>query len=438
MTVATSDVEAIVFEVIEELLDTIDTDFEDELSSSALLVADVGFSSIDFVQMIVSIEEKLGAKIGFQDMLMSDGKYVEDLSVGQVVDFTVNRLNNPQLAAAAPEAVATPEPAAATGPTITEQDVSVFNTLIKPRQAAGAPPAAGKNPRAVFVLSPPRSGSTLLRVMLAGNPALFAPPELHVLSYASMDERRADLDGERGDQLREGAVRSLMQTRDWSAEQARELIESYEARGESTGEFYAQLQQGLGQRLLVDKTPTYAFSVDILRQAETFFDNPLYIHLVRHPCGMIRSYEESDLTRMMPLMMKSSAFSSSAVAEMIWLMSNRNIMQFSQQIPAERWCAVSYENIVNDPQGQMGRLCDFMGVDYHEDMIHPYSDNNARMTDGVDNSSKMSGDLKFHLHSQIDPAAATRWRQFCSEAMLGEPTLDLLSTIDTEVARIRV
>lgn len=436
MALAKADVETIVFEVIEELLDTVDTDFEDELSSPVLLVADVGFSSIDFVQMIVSIEEKLGTKVGFQDMLMQDGKYVDDLSIGQVVDFTVDRLSNPQ-APTATGSVAAPVPAEAAGPTITEQDVELFSTLIKPRKAAGAPPPSGKNPRAVFVLSPPRSGSTLLRVMLAGNPELFAPPELHVLSYASMDERRADLDGERGDQLREGAVRSLMQTRGWSAEQARTLIEEFEARGAGTGEFYGVLQENLGTRLLVDKTPTYAFSVDILRQAETYFDNPLYIHLVRHPCGMIRSYEESDLTRMMPLMMKSSTFSSSAVAEMIWLMSNRNIMQFAQSVPSERWCSVSYENIVNDPQGQMNRLCDFMGVDYHEDMIHPYSDNAARMTDGVDSSSKMSGDLKFHLHSQIDPGAATRWRQFYSEEMLGEPTRDLLQRLDTDVAKIR-
>lgn len=437
MTVTTSDVEAIVFEVIDELLETVDTDFEDEISSSTLLVEDLDFSSIDFVQMILSIEEKLDTKVGFQDMLMQDGKYVDDLSVDQVVAFTLDRLNNPQAATEATE-VSAPLEAQNNGPTINEQDIARFTTLIKPRKAAGAPPASGKNPRAVFVLSPPRSGSTLLRVMLAGNPQLFAPPELHTLSYASMDERRSDLDGERGDQLREGAVRSLMQTRNWSAEQARSLIETCEAQGMSTGEFYGLLQQNLNGRLLVDKTPTYAYSVDILRQTEAYFEDPLYIHLVRHPCGMIRSYEESDLTRMMPLMMKSSEFSSAAVAEMIWLLSNRNIMQFAQQVPAQRWCSVSYEQIVSNPQAQMTRMCEFLDVDYHEDMIHPYSDNNARMTDGADSSSKMSGDLKFHLHSQIDPAAATRWHQFSSESMLGEPTLELLGQIDSGVAKVRM
>src|SRR3954466_6093857 len=47
-----------------------------------------------------------------------------------------------------------------------------------------------KNPPAVFVLSPPRSGSTLFRVMLAGHPGLFAPPELELLSFNTLAERR--------------------------------------------------------------------------------------------------------------------------------------------------------------------------------------------------------------------------------------------------------
>ena len=47
-------------------------------------------------------------------------------------------------------------------------------------------PCGPKNPPAVFVLSPPRSGSTLLRVMLGGHPRLFAPPELELLSFNTL------------------------------------------------------------------------------------------------------------------------------------------------------------------------------------------------------------------------------------------------------------
>ncbi|HEX9943146.1 MAG TPA: amino acid adenylation domain-containing protein, partial [Thermoanaerobaculia bacterium] len=56
-------------------------------------------------------------------------------------------------------------------------------------------PEMEKNPPAVFVLSPPRSGSTLLRVMLGGHPGLFAPPELELLSFDTLAERKAAFPG---------------------------------------------------------------------------------------------------------------------------------------------------------------------------------------------------------------------------------------------------
>ncbi|MGJ8669360.1 MAG: sulfotransferase [Oceanococcus sp.] len=433
-----TDIEVAVFGAVEEILTAIGEDADDELTPDLKLIQDLEFESIDFVQLIVVIEQRLGQKVGFQDMLMQDGKYVQDLSIQQIIDFTNNRLNNPETAASAPAApTAAPLAANADQQRITEADVSRFVQLIKPRHIASNS-TARKNPRAVFILSPPRSGSTLLRVMIAGNPALFAPPELHLLSYATMADRAEDLSGERGDQLSDGVLRALMQNRNWTHEQAKTLLTDSIDKSLSTQAFYNELQVGLGNRLLVDKTPTYAFSTNILQQAESYFEDPLYIHLMRHPCGMIRSYEESDLTRMMPLLMQSSEFSSAAVAEMIWLLSNRNIMQFSESVPADRWCSISYENIVSEPESQMRRLCEFMDVEYHNDMINPYSDNKARMTDGADNASKMSGDLKFHLHSQIDPAAATRWRQFRSEDMLGDATLGLVSKLDQDVARIRL
>ena len=74
-----------------------------------------------------------------------------------------------------------------------------------------APPAGAKNPRAIFVLSPPRSGSTLFRVMLAGHPELFAPPELELLPFETLADR-ADAYGVLSRGFLEGADRAMMET----------------------------------------------------------------------------------------------------------------------------------------------------------------------------------------------------------------------------------
>src|SRR5439155_9801823 len=95
--------------------------------------------------------------------------------------------------------------------TVDDATVAYMRQLIPPlppRSAdAGAQPT--KNRRAVFILSPPRSGSTLLRVMLAGHPRVFAPPELELLSFNTLAESRSAFSGRNGFWL-EGTVRALM------------------------------------------------------------------------------------------------------------------------------------------------------------------------------------------------------------------------------------
>ncbi|MOA65460.1 hypothetical protein D3C78_1918500 [compost metagenome] len=51
------------------------------------------FASVDIIQLMVAIEEHYNRpKMGFQDLLMNDGSYVDDLSIGQVIDFVHARL----------------------------------------------------------------------------------------------------------------------------------------------------------------------------------------------------------------------------------------------------------------------------------------------------------------------------------------------------------
>src|SRR4029453_13336077 len=70
-----------------------------------------------------------------------------------------------------------------------------YSPADRPRQQAG--PQHGKNPQAVFILCTARSGSTLLRVMLGGHRELFAPPELLLLPFNSLRQRREIFSGPR-------------------------------------------------------------------------------------------------------------------------------------------------------------------------------------------------------------------------------------------------
>ena len=144
------------------------------------------------------------------------------------------------------------------------------------------------------MLSPPRSGSTLLRVMLAGHPSLFAPPELELLSFNNMRDRKRAFSGRHSFWL-EGATRAVMEVHHCDAAAAKEIIQPYEDEGVGTREFYQRLQTWIGTKTLVDKSPSYALDLEILRRGEAYFEDALYIHLLRHPKGMIRSFLDSRL-----------------------------------------------------------------------------------------------------------------------------------------------
>ena len=308
---------------------------------------------------------------------------------------------------------------------VTPDKVSAFRALIprlSPRKTADETP---HNRQAVFVLAPPRSGSTLLRVMLAGHPGLFAPPELFLLSYNTIMERKQAFQGKDAFWL-EGLVQAFMQSKDCSEAHTYALLDEMERRNASTKEVFASLQECLGGRLLVDKTPPYAYDRNILERAESDFYHPLYIHLQRHPMAMIHSYEEARLD--VPLRHHFGGnlpYSTREIAEMIWQISHRNIVDFLSQIPAERQQVVRFEDLVTNPETVSKDLCQFLDLEFDSGMVDPYKETSTRMTEGINSESRMLGDMKFHGHKGIKSSVAEHWQQTYKTDFLGEETWEL-------------
>lgn len=305
--------------------------------------------------------------------------------------------------------------------------------LAKPLGAL--PKISAKNKRAVFVLSPPRSGSTLLRAMLAGHPQLFAPPELYLLSYETLADRKHWFSGSHRSQL-EGNIRALMQVLEKSAEECLDLMADLESHFCSTQEYYRMLQEWLGERILVDKTPAYAVDPSALARAEAYFDEPVYIHLLRHPYGMIRSFEEAKLDQLwFPRLVGTDAhsldsfpFTRRQLAEMIWLLLHQNILDFLKQIPAGRQFQLRFEEMVSRPEAVMSEVCSHLDLPFAPEMLNPQGNKKQRMTDGIHEVSRMIGDPKFHQHKKIDADVAEQWKSAYD--------LDFLSDEASNLARL--
>src|SRR4029079_18765547 len=98
----------------------------------------------------------------------------------------------------------------------------------------------------------------------------------------------------------------------------------------------------------------------------------MYIHLIRHPRGMIPSFEEAKLDQI--FFRREHPFSRRQLAELIWLASHRNVVEFLDGVPPERQRSVRFEDLVRDPAGMLADLCAALEIEYHPAMAEPYGD----------------------------------------------------------------
>ena len=83
-----------VVQILEYMTSDWDLEFSDKIGADTLLIAGLQFESIDVVQFVVAVEEKFSRRdLPFEQLLMVDGRYVDDLRVADVVAFLHEHLS---------------------------------------------------------------------------------------------------------------------------------------------------------------------------------------------------------------------------------------------------------------------------------------------------------------------------------------------------------
>ena len=309
----------------------------------------------------------------------------------------------------------------------TKHDDSTAHSLL---QKPASSPAGEPLSSMVFIHSAPRTGSTLLRVMLGGHPNLFCPPELNLLFYRDMQQWQQDLGiGSNYQWPAFGLHAAFCELEELTPKQGWERVDKLIAKNQPVREVYSRLQQLAGKRTLVDKTVPYALNMNTLERTETLFKNPKHVYITRHPYSVIESCLRMRIDKLLnPARFEKPDIDPYAVAEFIWKRFNENINRFLEQVDSERWKIVQYETLVNDPANAMAGICEFLEIPFDEAVLNPYDGRRERMISAF-------GDPNILEHTAIDPNLANIWQKIRLPRQLDNTTYDLASRLGYELPK---
>jgi len=82
-----------VIAILKDIMVDWETDISDDIGPDTSLVEDLYFTSLDVVQLVVAVEKHFDRRdLPFELLLMTDGRYVDDLTVEQIASFLESNL----------------------------------------------------------------------------------------------------------------------------------------------------------------------------------------------------------------------------------------------------------------------------------------------------------------------------------------------------------
>ncbi len=249
-----------------------------------------------------------------------------------------------------------------------------------------------------FVLCTGRSGTSLFRSMLGCHDQVYAPNELHLVNFDNMGQRREDMHRLWQHWMDVGLLETLRDEFGLSRWDGILKVKQLADQSVPVAQVYDLIQSRMAGRWLIDKTPTYSRHPLWLQRAEQMFDSPRYIFMTRHPYAVMDSFMRARFYRYSGDIWGDSGSNPWHAAEAFWAQTNRNILEFVQQIPASRWMRVNYEGLMQDTPGVLSQVCEFLSIPFDERMLDPYLQ-----------ERKVASNLQDR--AQVDHSIGETWRE---------------------------
>lgn len=241
----------------------------------------------------------------------------------------------------------------------------------------------------IFVISQPRSGSTLLQRVLAGHPDIESSAETWLMLHPVYAGRTSGIETEYG--------------AEWAYLARNDFLEHYtdgpEVYDDAVRAFakvlYGHALTRAGGKIFLDKTPRYIFIIEDLYR---LFPRAKFIFLLRNPLAVLASELRSHVKGDWPML---------SVFRPDLLLAPGKIID-GMALLGERAIVMRYEDFVSGPEKQLDEICRKLEISFHPDMLEYGDTPEARgfMRDrvGIEQHSRPTGDsLDKWRHMLTDP-----------------------------------
>lgn len=281
--------------------------------------------------------------------------------------------------------------------------------------------------RPLFLLSLPRSGSTLLQRMLAAHSRISTSPEPWILLPHLYSTRGSGVFTEYGHHTAVSAIDDFCRRLPWGHQAYRREIREMALR------LYTRAG-GPEARYFLDKTPRYSLVAD---EVFDLFPDAAFVVLWRNPLAVLASILDSWLHgRWEPYLHKVDLFEG---LERLLDACERN---------RARVVSLRYEDLVTDPAVQTARLLDHLDLAWEPDVVHGVPPNVVRgaMGDqtGVREYRQVSRESltkwPVMLTSPVRKAWCRRWLRWIGPrrlALMGYDLEELVRAVDETPLRLR-
>jgi len=240
----------------------------------------------------------------------------------------------------------------------------------------------------IFLISQPRSGSTLLQHLLGGHTQILTAPEPWLMLNWIYGTRESGITAEYNSKYASLAVKDFLERIPNGSELYRRAIAC------AASSIYTAALQAGGKRFFLDKTPRYYFIAEELFE---IFPQATYIFLLRNPLSVFASILQTNFSGNWKKMLAQEDRRHD-------LITAPKLIADAVENMTENVIVIRYEELVIDPVSTLRPICEKLGVKLEPEMLRYGGRVEFKETTFIDPRS-------IYKHDQVVDSYVDRWRE---------------------------